>query len=69
MAGHGPPYWPQPRPASGDYRIGGGSYPGVAARTGRNPRTQGYVSVKEKAVPCFKTGKEMRERLNRTLTT
>ena len=40
-----------------------------AARTGRNPRTQAYVSVKEKTVPCFKTGKEMRERLNRTLTT
>jgi integration host factor subunit beta len=40
-----------------------------AARTGRNPRTQAYVSVKEKTVPCFKSGKEMRERLNRTLTT
>ena len=40
-----------------------------AARAGRNPRTQGFVSVKEKAVPCFKTGKEMRKRLNRTPTT
>jgi len=37
-----------------------------AARTGRNPRTQAYVSVKEKSVPYFKTGKEMRERLKRT---
>jgi len=37
-----------------------------AARTGRNPRTQAYVSVKEKSVPRFKTGKEMRDRLNRT---
>jgi integration host factor subunit beta len=35
-----------------------------APRTGRNPRTQAYVSVKEKTVPRFKTGKEMRERLN-----
>ena len=40
-----------------------------AARTGRNPRTRAYVSVKEKTVPCFKTGKEMRKRLNRTPTT
>ena len=40
-----------------------------AARTGRNPCTQAYVSVKEKSVPCFKTGKKMRERLNRTVTT
>jgi integration host factor subunit beta len=37
-----------------------------APRTGRNPRTQAYVSVKEKAVPHFRTGKEMRERLNPT---
>jgi integration host factor subunit beta len=36
-----------------------------AARTGRNPRTQASVSVKEKTVPCFKTGKEMRDRLNK----
>jgi len=40
-----------------------------SARTGRNPRTQVYVSVKEKRVPYFKTGKEMRVRLNRTATT
>jgi integration host factor subunit beta len=35
------------------------------ARTGRNPRTGAHVSVGKKAVPFFKTGKEMRERLNR----
>jgi len=40
-----------------------------APRTGRNPRTQAYVSVKQKRVPHFKTGKEMRQRLNRTPTT
>ena len=34
------------------------------ARQGRNPRTGAKVSVDEKAVPFFKTGKEMRERLN-----
>jgi integration host factor subunit beta len=34
------------------------------ARTGRNPRTGAHVSVEEKHVPFFKTGKEMRERLN-----
>ena len=35
------------------------------ARTGRNPRTGAHVSVEEKFVPFFKTGKELRERLNR----
>ena len=35
------------------------------ARRGRNPRTGVAVSVAKKAVPYFKTGKEMRERLNR----
>jgi integration host factor subunit beta len=35
------------------------------ARQGRNPRTGALVSVEEKAVPFFKTGKEMRGRLNR----
>ena len=35
------------------------------ARTGRNPRTGAHVSVERKSVPFFKTGKEMRERLNR----
>ncbi len=34
------------------------------ASTGRNPRTGEHVAVEEKAVPFFKTGKEMRERLN-----
>ena len=35
------------------------------ARAGRNPRTGANVSVEQKSVPFFKTGKEMRERLNR----
>jgi len=34
------------------------------ARVGRNPRTGAQVEVAEKTVPFFKTGKEMRERLN-----
>ena len=34
------------------------------ARTGRNPRTGESVEVEEKWVPFFKTGKELRERLN-----
>ncbi len=34
------------------------------ARTGRNPRTGETVIVEEKHVPFFKTGKDMRERLN-----
>ena len=34
------------------------------ARTGRNPRTGEAVSVSEKVTPVFKTGKEMRLRLN-----
>ncbi len=34
------------------------------ARVGRNPRTGATVSVAEKFVPFFKTGKELRERLN-----
>ena len=35
------------------------------ARAGRNPRTGAHVPVDQKNVPFFKTGKEMRERLNR----
>ena len=35
------------------------------ARTGRNPRTGEAVEVEERWVPFFKTGKELRERLNR----
>lgn len=34
------------------------------ARTGRNPRTGSAVDVSAKRVPFFKTGKELRERLN-----
>jgi len=34
------------------------------ARTGRNPRTGAAVEVQAKKVPFFKTGKELRERLN-----
>ena len=33
-------------------------------RVGRNPRTGEQVEVDAKHVPFFKTGKEMRERLN-----
>ncbi len=33
-------------------------------RTGRNPRTGSAVSVDGKAVPYFKPGKELRERVN-----
>ena len=35
------------------------------ARTGRYPRTGAEVQVAQKAIPFFKTGKEMRARLNR----
>jgi integration host factor subunit beta len=35
-----------------------------APRTARNPRTGVAVSVAEKFVPFFKTGKDLRERLN-----
>ena len=37
---------------------------GRDARKGRNPRTGDSVDVASKRVPYFKTGKEMRERLN-----
>ncbi|MAU41388.1 MAG: integration host factor subunit beta [Kordiimonas sp.] len=37
------------------------------ARSGRNPRTGVKVDVPEKYVPYFKTGKELRERLNEHL--
>ncbi len=36
------------------------------ARVGRNPRTGTAVSVSEKFIPFFKTGKQLRERLNST---
>lgn len=34
------------------------------ARVGRNPRTGEAVQVAEKRVPFFKTGKQLRDRLN-----
>lgn len=34
------------------------------ARIGRNPRTGASVSVAAKRVPYFKTGKQLREKLN-----
>jgi len=34
------------------------------ARTGRNPRTGDAVPVPPKYIPFFKTGKQLRERLN-----
>ena len=48
-----------------------GEHPGLAfdddleraARTGRNPRTGEAVEVTGKAVPYFKPGKELRERV------
>jgi integration host factor subunit beta len=36
-----------------------------APRTGRNPRTGEAVRVPEKHVPFFKSGKELRARVNR----
>ncbi|MDX9688924.1 MAG: integration host factor subunit beta [Proteobacteria bacterium] len=34
------------------------------SRQGRNPRTGETVSVEQKCVPFFKTGKQLRDRLN-----
>ena len=34
------------------------------ARVGRNPRTGDSVAVSEKFIPYFKTGKQLREKLN-----
>lgn len=34
------------------------------ARIGRNPRTGAPVSVAQKTIPFFKTGKQLRDRLN-----
>lgn len=34
------------------------------ARQGRNPRTGEAVAVEGKAIPFFKTGKQLREKLN-----
>ena len=36
------------------------------ARLGRNPRTGDSVDVGEKHIPFFKTGKQLRDRLNET---
>ncbi len=44
--------------------FGAFSVRGRPARAGRNPRTGESVSVKAKHVPFFKSGKELRERLN-----
>ena len=38
------------------------------ARDGRNPRTGETVHVREKVVPFFKAGKELRERINRRVS-
>ena len=37
------------------------------SRTGRNPRTGETVSVSSKSVPYFKTGKDLRDRVNKAL--
>ena len=34
------------------------------ARVGRNPRTGAAVSVTEKFIPYFKTGKQLRDKIN-----
>ncbi|MGB0086162.1 MAG: integration host factor subunit beta [Rhodomicrobiaceae bacterium] len=39
------------------------------ARAGRNPRTGEQVFVEEKYVPYFKTGKELRQRMNKDFET
>jgi len=38
------------------------------ARVGRNPRTGDSVQVEEKCTPFFKTGKQLRERINNVET-
>jgi integration host factor subunit beta len=38
-----------------------------SARTVKNPRTETYVSVEQKKLPFFKSGKQMHARLNRHL--
>ncbi len=44
--------------------FGAFSVKGRDARIGRNPRTGESVSVDAKSVPFFKTGKQLRDRLN-----
>src|SRR2546423_15255588 len=46
--------------------FGGLSVRSREARAGRNPRTGEPVDVRAKHVPFFKSGKELRERLNLT---
>jgi integration host factor subunit beta len=46
--------------------FGAFSVRGRSARVGRNPRTGAEVEVPDKVVPHFKTGKDLRERLNTT---
>jgi integration host factor subunit beta len=36
------------------------------ARNGRNPRTGAGVSISAKALPFFRTGKELRKRINQS---
>lgn len=44
--------------------FGAFSYKKREARLGRNPRTGSAVKVEQKHVPFFKTGKNLRKRLN-----
>jgi integration host factor subunit beta len=44
--------------------FGAFSVRGRSARPGRNPKTGAAVQVRAKAVPFFKSGKELRDRLN-----
>ena len=44
--------------------FGAFSVRGRSARPGRNPKTGAAVQVRAKCVPFFKSGKELRERLN-----
>ncbi len=53
-----------PKPCRACAAFGAFSVKNRPARSGRNPRTGDTVFVEEKWVPFFKTGKELRERLN-----
>ena len=46
------------------YGFGAFSVRARGERVGRNPRTGDEVAVPNKVVPYFKTGKELRDRLN-----
>ena len=63
---------PVASPAAAYFHLGTNRFPfGVfekvarPARTGRNPRTGESVTVEEKWVPFFKTGKQLRERVTK----